>query len=194
MEFLRLAATLDAFGVDYVLVGGAAGAMHGAERPTQDIDCVIRRGVDNLDRVASALRALNARLRVAGMSDEEARALPVQLDVRTLEQLGNSTWTTDAGQFDILADLKDAGGASVPYEVLVTRCSEVVSGGLHVQVASLADVIAAKTFANRDKDREALPELTELASGPSRRPPASTFGPWDAAGVSADAPDVGPDL
>lgn len=61
--------------------------MLGAERMTQDVDCVIKRGSDNLGRVVAALRELGARLRVNGMSDEEAKALPVQLDVRTLEQL-----------------------------------------------------------------------------------------------------------
>ena len=34
--------------------------------------------------MAAALRELNARLRVAGMTDEEARSLPVQLDADTL--------------------------------------------------------------------------------------------------------------
>jgi hypothetical protein len=34
--------------------------------------------------------------------------------------------------------------------------------GFSVHVASVDDIIAAKTFANRDKDREALPELLEI--------------------------------
>ena len=65
---------LDRHGVDYVLVGGAAAAMLGAERLTQDVDCVISRQLANLERVASALQELGARLRVAGMTDEEARS------------------------------------------------------------------------------------------------------------------------
>ena len=70
---------LDQHGVDYVLVGGAAAAMLGAERLTQDVDCVISRQLANLGRVAAALQELDARLRVAGMTDEEARALNFQL-------------------------------------------------------------------------------------------------------------------
>ena len=34
--------------------------------------------------------------------------------------------------------------------------------GFSVHVASVDDIIAAKTFANRVKDREALPELFEI--------------------------------
>ncbi|MGC2487010.1 MAG: hypothetical protein WA359_12285 [Acidimicrobiales bacterium] len=105
---------LDRHSVNYVLVGGAAAAMLGAERLTQDVNCVISRQLANLERVASALQELDARLRVAGMTEEEARSLNVQLDVRSLERMGNSTWTTDAGQFDILSDLEDETGGPIP--------------------------------------------------------------------------------
>jgi hypothetical protein len=50
------------------------------------------------------------------MSDEEAKALPVKIDGVMFETIGNSTWTTDAGLFDVLAELKDFEGRSVPYE------------------------------------------------------------------------------
>jgi hypothetical protein len=88
------------------LVGGAAATAHGAERATDDADCVVRRGRDNLDRLAGALRELAARLRVGGMTDDEARLLPVQLDAAALEAAGMSTWMTDAGPFDVLAGLE----------------------------------------------------------------------------------------
>jgi len=96
------------------------------------------------------------------MSDEEARALPVQIDGTMLETTGNSTWMTDAGPFDVLADLKDHEGRSVPYEDLLTRSSVVRGDGFVVHVASVDDIIAAKTYANRNKDLEALPELREI--------------------------------
>jgi hypothetical protein len=38
----------------------------------------------------------------------------------------------------------------------------VQGDGFSVHVASVDDIISAKTFANRDKDREALPELVEI--------------------------------
>jgi len=75
-----------------------------------------------------------------------------------LKTTGNSTWTTDAGPIDALADLKDLEGRSVPYEDLLTR-SIVRGRDFEVLVASVADIIAAKNFADRGKDREALAEL-----------------------------------
>jgi hypothetical protein len=116
----------------------------------------------NLDNLASALRELHARLRVARMSDAEAKALPIQVDGVMLETTVNSTWTTDAGPFDILAELKDLVGRSVPYDELLTRSMIVRGDGFSVHVASVDDIIAAKTFANRDKDHEAPPELFEI--------------------------------
>jgi hypothetical protein len=38
--------------------------------------------------------------------------------------------------------------------------------GFVLHVASLDDVIAAKTFANREKDRKALPELLDIQQRP----------------------------
>jgi hypothetical protein len=147
-----------------LLVGGIAAAAYGAERRTEDADCVVRRERANLERLASALRELNARLRVAQLSDEEAKQLKVQLDGVMLENSGNSTWTTDAGAFDVLADLKDLNGQSVPYEELIKRSTMMKGDGFVLRVASLDDIIAAKTFANREKDREALPELLDIQS------------------------------
>src|SRR5580658_9371613 len=119
LDLPRLIEVLDRHAVEYLIVGGAAAFAYGAERPTDDADCVVRRGRANLERLASALRELNARLRVGGMSDAEARMLPVQIDSTTLDMAGMSTWMTDAGPFDVLAGLKAADGHLVGYEELV---------------------------------------------------------------------------
>ena len=162
LDLNRLLEVLARNNVDFVVVGGSAAGFLGASRLTEDADCVVRRERANLEKLASALRELHARLRVARMSDEEAKALPVKVDGVMLEMTGNSTWTTDAGPFDVLAELKDSEGRSVPYEELVTRAMIVRGDGFSVHVASINDIIAAKTFANRDKDREALPELLDI--------------------------------
>ncbi|MDA8047560.1 MAG: hypothetical protein M0Z30_20395 [Actinomycetota bacterium] len=93
----RLIEVLDRYKVDYLIVGGAAAVAYGARRPTDDADCVVRRERTNLERVAAALRELNARLRVAGMADDEARRLPIQIDATALERAGMTTWMTTQG-------------------------------------------------------------------------------------------------
>jgi hypothetical protein len=81
--------------VHFVVVGGSAAGFLGASRLTEDADCVVSRERANLENLASALRELHARLRVARMSDEEAKTLPVKIDGVMLETTGNSTWTTE---------------------------------------------------------------------------------------------------
>jgi hypothetical protein len=162
LDLNRLLEVLVRNDVDFVVVGGSAAGFLGASRLTEDADCVVSRERANLERLASALRELGARLRVARMSDEEAKLLPVKVDGVMLEQTGNSTWTTDAGPFDVLAELKDFEGQPVPYEELLSRSMVVRGDGFVVHVASVDDIIAAKTFADRDKDREALPELLDI--------------------------------
>jgi hypothetical protein len=103
---------------------------------TEDADCVVRRERANLENLAAALRELHARLRVARMSDEEAKTLPIQVDGVMLEATGNSTWTTDAGPFDVLSELKDFKGRSVPYEELMARSIIVRGDGFTVHVAT----------------------------------------------------------
>jgi hypothetical protein len=82
---------------------------------------------ENLDRLATALRELGARLRVGGMTDEQARQLPIQLDATTLRSFGSSTWMTDAGPIDILRELRDRGGADVDFEALRRRSVDTTS-------------------------------------------------------------------
>jgi hypothetical protein len=158
----RLIEVLDRYEVEYLIVGGAAGYAYGAERPTGDEDCVVRRERANLDRLAGALRELHARLRVGGMTDAEAQTLPVRIDGTTLDRAGMSTWMTEAGPFDVLAGLEAPDGRLLSYEELVERSTVLRGDGFVVRAAGLEDIIRAKERADRIKDREALPELRRL--------------------------------
>lgn len=164
----RILAVLDRHGVDYVMVGGFASQLHGARRQTYDIDFVPAATEANDDRLAAALRELGARLRVAGLTDEEARQLPVTIDAATLRAFGSTTWTTDAGPLDVLRELPVAGGRRT-FDELIQRCTDVAVDGIVIHLASLDDIIDSKTHANRPKDQEALPELHHLR-GPTSDP------------------------
>ena len=161
-DVARLTETLDRHGVDYLVIGGIATRAYGAERPTGDFDCLVRRSAENFDRLAAAMRELNAHLRVGGLSDDEAAALPVQLDGLTLSRSQISTWTTDAGYLDVLVDMVNRQGHRQRYEDLEGAAEELTVAGVQVRVAGLEDIIASKEHAGRPKDHEALPELYRL--------------------------------
>lgn len=157
-----LIATLERHQVEYLLIGGVAAIGYGATRLTEDTDCVVRRSTENLTRLAAALVELRARLRVAGMTDEEAGSLPVRIDSTTLGRAGMTTWMTDAGPFDILAGLEARDGRLKQYDELLERSTRLQGDGFVIRAASLDDIIEAKERANRDKDREGLPELRAI--------------------------------
>ena len=112
--------------------------------------------------MAAALVELDGRLRVGGMSDEEARSLPVTIDAETLLNFGSSTWMTDAGPLDLLVEVRDRDGGRRDFVDLSARAVRYEVGDFTVLLASLDDIVASKEFAGRDKDRDALPELNEL--------------------------------
>jgi hypothetical protein len=59
LDIDRLLATLERHEVDFLLVGGVAAIAHGALRPTDDLDCLVRRSGENLARLAAAMRELH---------------------------------------------------------------------------------------------------------------------------------------
>lgn len=111
-------------------------------------------------------------MRVGGMTDDEARQLPVSVDAATLRSFVSSTWMTDAGPVDVLGELPTPGGRR-GYDQLVDGAVARSVHGIVIQLASLDDIIASKETAARDKDREALPELHDLRRRlGERRPPS----------------------
>ncbi len=175
LDIPRLLDTLDRHDVEYLLVGGVAANAYGARRPTDDLDCLPRRTAANLDRLAAAMRELHARLHVEGLSDEEASDLPVRVVGATLARMEISTWRTDAGARDVLADIPDRAGRHRSFDELIVRAQRLELSGLVVHMAALDDVIESKQWADRPKDRDALPELLRLrrvAVKPKDSPPS----------------------
>jgi predicted aconitase len=145
--------------VEFLIVGGVAARLHGAQYPTGDFDSLPRTDEENLTRLAAALNELGAFLRVEGLTDDEARQLPVVIDASTLASMDLSTWRTDAGDIDILIGLPTRSGGRASYDHLVERADHHIIGTTPVNVAALEDVIDSKEWSNRPKDREALDEL-----------------------------------
>jgi hypothetical protein len=70
---------------------------------------------------------------------------------------------TDAGPIDILHDIPDREGARLGYDELNNRATtHIYAGGVALRVAALDDIVASKQWADRPKDRQALPELEGL--------------------------------
>ena len=152
-----LAALGDA-NVRFVLIGGMAAILHGDVGVTVDIDITPDRDLDNLERLASALRALDARVR----TDDVPHGLPFDCSAEFLRNLGPDAilnLATRAGALDV--SFSPAGTGGYP-DLKRDAVPMAAAEGVSVLVASLADVIRSKSAADREKDRRALPRLHEL--------------------------------
>jgi len=151
--------------VEYVLIGGQAAVVSGAPVSTYDFDACYARSDTNLARLVAALKDLDARLRVAKMSDEEAEDPPFRIDVPTLSSGLNFTFNTRAGAVDVLG--LPAGVAG--FEQLRANAVEHDIAGEKVLVASIRDLVSMKQASGRPKDLLMLPTLLALQDELERR-------------------------
>ena len=153
----RLLGALHANAVEFVVVGGLAAVAYGSSLPTEDLDIAPERSRRNLDRLAAALRALNAKIRTG---NDEGVEFPTD-GAFIAAQPHMLNLVTDAGQLDLTMT-----PAAFPngYDDLIGRAVALDLGaGKATLVASLRDVIASKEAAGRPKDHIALPYLYTLA-------------------------------
>lgn len=139
---LRVLAALNAAGVRYVVIGAYAGRILGSPTVTRDLDICHDREPANLAALAGVLGDLRARLR--GVDDD----VPFILDARSLAAGDSFTFSTDAGNLDILATPAGTGG----YDELARTAVESDLDGVRVLVADIDDLIRMKRAAGRPKD------------------------------------------
>ena len=144
LDLAQIAKLLDSEGLRYVLIGGMAVTIHGGTRITHDADLAIAFDLDNRKRLVDALAPLNPRpMRLASGAawvwDEKCVRAP---------------WTifqTDAGRVDLIIRLP---GIEDGFEGLYARSTWREADGIRVRLASIEDLLAMKSKAGRDKDRE----------------------------------------
>jgi hypothetical protein len=149
-------AVLERHGVDYVMVGGYAARMHGSQRPTRDVDVTPSTTRENLDRLAGALRQLDARIR----TEAEPDGLPFNVSGESLSGARMLNLQTPHGELHLtIRPAAFEGG----YDDLIGGSIRRNVGTVQVRVAAVEDVIRSKEMAGRRKDVQALPELWKLA-------------------------------
>jgi hypothetical protein len=146
--------TLARHHVEYVLIGGLAATLHGSSAVTNDADICPDPSPENCERLAAALRDMDARVR----TDTDPDGIMFAGDAHFLRGTQLVNLTTRYGDFDIA--FQPAG--TDRYEDLAERAVDVAIDGTIVRVASIADIIRSKEAANRPKDRATLPILYAL--------------------------------
>lgn len=157
-RFAELVTLLAEHGVEFIIVGGVAAVLQGASLTTFDLDVLHRRTPENVDRLLRALARLGAVYR------HDSRRLTPGPEHRLGP--GHQLLATTLGDLDVLGTI----GANTTFEDVAARATRITLRGHAVDVLSLEDLIAAKSFADRPKDRAALPLLRAVLEE-SRRDP-----------------------
>ena len=141
--------------VDYVVVGGFASVILGSPLPTEDIDVIPDMDTRNLERLATALQRMNAKIRTEGAPVETRLDAGFLASIPVILNL-----VTDHGILDLTFQ---PSGPLTDYEAWnAAASSEQIADHLTVRVASIDDIIASKQAADRAKDRRVLPYLESL--------------------------------
>ena len=148
-DFEKALATLTGAGVQFIVIGGVAGTLHGSAFITQDLDVVYARNCENIRRLAAALQPHQPYLRGA------PEGLPFKWDERTIANGLNFTLTTSFGDLDLLGEAT-GGGA---YEDLLPHSREVSGFGVCFRLLNLDKLIVLKRAAGRPKDLAVVAEL-----------------------------------
>ncbi|MFO0605228.1 MAG: hypothetical protein U0324_18760 [Polyangiales bacterium] len=134
-------------GVEFVVIGGVAGVLHGASIVTRDLDIVHRRTPENIARLLRVLHSIDAVKRA-----DPRRLRP---DETWLSGRGHILLDSSAGPVDVLCEL-DHGQ---DYDWLLERSEVIPMGEAPVRVVDLPTLIELKTKAGRPKDRLTVPIL-----------------------------------
>jgi hypothetical protein len=138
--------------VDFVLVGGFAGVVHGCSCVTQDIDICCDFSPENLLALQQAVSDLHP---VHRMTPGRKR---LNLTEQTCSQFKNLYLDTDIGQLDCLSFIDGLGD----YQ-MVKQASELIKiKDVSLRILSLDGLIKAKKAMNRPRDRQVIFELEAI--------------------------------
>jgi hypothetical protein len=151
----RILETFARHGVEYVVVGGLGGALHGSPISTDDVDIVPALKKTNLDALASALNEMNSRI----LSSKAPEEIQVQFTARDLRKwivdFRLLSLMTDYGRVDLIHRPGGTGG----YQDVAANAEEMDLGGVTIRVAAIEDIIRSKQAVARERDLEQLPTL-----------------------------------
>ena len=151
-DFAGLLRALSGAKVDFIIVGGFAGTLHGSTVPTRDLDIVYSREPDNIQRLVTALATHRPYLRGA------PPGLPFRWDPGTVNAGLNFTLITDLGALDLLGEI--AGGGN--FQALRPHAETVTMFGVECLCLGLQKLIEVKRAAGRARDLQAVADLEAL--------------------------------
>lgn len=150
----KLIRTLRRHRVDFVLIGALAARLYGFPRLTADADITPEGSSRNLEKLASALRELDARI----YTETIPEGLVFDCSSQMLSRAKMWNLTTSAGRLDLAFEPSGTTG----YAGLAKDAEQFEAFGVKFLAASLDDIIRSKEAADRPKDRDDVVILKAL--------------------------------
>lgn len=141
-------------GLEFVVVGGFAGVLHGSAYVTEDLDICAVMSPENIAKLRSALADLKPVHRMTHKKLSFLEHPPVG------QPLANVYLETEAGIVDVLGSVLGIGA----YDELVRNAIEIPLFGRRCRVISMEDLIKAKEAMGREKDLLTAKELRAIAA------------------------------
>ncbi len=156
-RLLEILTELHDHGVDFVIVGGVAAALHGGSRVTFDLDIVPSLAPDSWQAAVDLLWALGTRPRIPEPLErirdvEHVRRWPVEKNMLAL----NFRSPDGTAEVDLLVSHSDE------FEQLRGRATQVSVGDRTFSVASIDDLLAMKRASGRPQDVLDIQELQRI--------------------------------
>lgn len=140
--------------LEFVVVGGFAGVLHGSSYVTDDLDVCAVLTPENISKLRAALGDLHPVHRITHKKLSFLEHPPKG------QPLANLYLETDAGVVDVLSNILGLGG----FEDLRRNAIEIPLFGRRCKVISLGDLIKAKEAMGREKDLLTAKELRAIAA------------------------------
>ena len=155
-----LLALLSISNIDFVVIGGFAGVLHGSTLVTRDLDLCTVLTPENIERLRVVLRDFHPKHR---MTPQKLSFENIPPPGRTLNNL---YLETDLGVVDFLTSVTGLGD----FQRVQLNAEKIKLGENLIRVISLDDLIQAKEAMNRDKDHLAVKELRAIQAKKKHQP------------------------
>ena len=150
-DLLALLAKSD---IEFVVIGGFAGVLHGSTLVTRDLDLCTVLSAENIEKLRILLKDFRPKHRMT----------PQRLSFLTIppagQSLNNLYLETDLGTVDFISSVTGVGD----FKRLAQNAETIEVKGEKINIMSLSDLIQAKQSLGRDKDRLAATELLAIQS------------------------------
>jgi hypothetical protein len=153
---------LQQYEVEFIIIGGVCGVLHGVTLVTKDLDICCRFTPGNLRRLEAAVQSLHPIHRLT------ANKLPFELTDDLCSRLKNVYLETDLGKLDCLSEIAGVGD----YDQALKRSEIVKMPYGEFRMLTIDALIDAKQAAGREHDLLAVRQLRaikERNEGPKKK-------------------------